>query len=95
MDPRPEPVTLAGKVAGAVGGIVTFLAALGLISTAEGDTLSTAATGLLALALAVPGVVAPVVAAYRARRKVTPLSDPQNNAGQPLTPSAPDVPGLR
>lgn len=38
------------------------------------------------------GVIAPFVVAYLARKKVTPLSDPRDADGNPLTPDVEETP---
>jgi hypothetical protein len=85
---RPRPILDAFKSVGSaialLGSIVTSLVGWGVISAAQGDAVN----GLLG---AIPGVVGLVVALLtafgvvkKAEPKVTPLSSPRNNAGQPL-----------
>lgn len=90
---RPEPVLDAAKVAAAValvvGGALTVLAAFGVtVPDPEGVTRAVVsiATGVLTLV----SVAATLVAALRARQKVTPLESPRNSDGVPLMA----VPGL-
>jgi hypothetical protein len=89
---RPEPVVDAGKVAGAIAGVVTaifsVLVVVGVVKQEDADTwlfvLSTfggAVATLVAAAL-------PIYQAYQARKKVTPLSDPENEEGVALVPAA-------
>ena len=92
---RPEPVLDAAKVASAVSGAVGALgAALVLVGWATAEQVQSwvIVTGGAVSALAtLVAVVAPIVAAYRARGLVTPLESPRNSDGTPLMA----VPGLR
>lgn len=82
---RPEPVRNAALVASGLTTVVGLV--LTLLVVAHVLTPDTSATLGPALASALPtvvGAVGTVVAALRARRHVTPLSDPRNAAGLPL-----------
>jgi hypothetical protein len=82
---RPEPVVGAAAAASAL----TSLAGLVLLVLVLTHTITPHGQAVLgpALASAIPttvGAVATLVAAYRARSKVTPLSDPVSAAGVAL-----------
>lgn len=84
-DSRPEPVRNAAAAAAAittvVGLVLTVLVVSHVLTPDDSATLGPA----LATALpTVVGAVSAVVAALRARLKVTPLSDPRSAAGLPL-----------
>lgn len=91
---RPEPVRNAAAVAASlttVVGLVLTLLVVGHVLTPDDSAVLGPA-----LAAAVPtvvGAVSAVVAALRARLKVTPLSDPRDAAGQPLLGRA-QTPGV-
>lgn len=82
---RPEPVRNAATVAAsltAVVGLVLTVLVVGHVLTPDdsailGPAIATATPTVI-------GAVAPVVAALRARLKVTPVSDPRDAAGRPL-----------
>lgn len=82
---RPEPVVGAAAVASALtslAGLVLLVLALTHVITPDGQAVLGPA-----LASAIPtvvGAVSTLVAAYRARAKVTPLSDPVSAAGVKL-----------
>jgi hypothetical protein len=84
-DSRPEPVRNAALTAASltsVVGLVLTVLVLTHVLTPDGSAVLGPA-----LASAVPtivGAVSAVVAALRARLKVTPLSDPRNAAGEQL-----------
>lgn len=88
---RPEPVLNAAKVAGAVSGLVVAAGAVTTLvgwTTAEQiDSAAVLVGGLVTALAALVAVVAPLVAAYRARPKVTPLADPRDANGTPLVPA--------
>jgi len=82
---RPEPVLGAATGASAL----TSLAGIVLLVLVFTHVITPGGQAVLgpALASAIPtvvGAVSTVVAAYRARAKVTPLSDPRNAAGERL-----------
>lgn len=94
-DIRPEPVVDAAKMAAAVSGLI---AAAGAITTLVGwttaDQVQSAtvlAGGLITALATLAAVIAPIVAAYRARALVTPVAWPRNDDGLPLV----EAPGLR
>lgn len=96
LDKRPEPVVDAAKIAAAVSGLV---AAAGAITTLVGWTTAEQVQSLLVLigglitALAtLVAAAAPIVAAYKARAKVTPLADPRTNYGTALVEFVEDDP---
>ena len=85
---RPEPVLDAAKLPAAAAGLV---AAIGAITTLVGWTTAdqiqsvTVLIGGLITALAtLVATAAPILAAYKARAKVTPLSDPRSRSGVAL-----------
>lgn len=91
MANRPEPVlnaaTAAGALTAAVGALLTCAVVFHWVTPEDsailGPSLSTAITAVL-------GAVSAVVAALRARSKVTPLADPQDGDGTPLRAVTPD-----
>lgn len=97
---RPEPVTKAGAIAGAVAALV--LAVGGLLRVigwqVDGvDELAEQASNAVLAAGALWVVAGPPVLAYFARAKVTPLADPRDARGVPLEPIVPrdvDIDGL-
>jgi hypothetical protein len=77
---RPEPVVNAAVWGGLVSALIAFLRAMGWLEldNAQYDALMNFLTILIPL-------LAPVITAIAlARPKVTPVSDPQNNQGQPM-----------
>lgn len=104
MEPaaRPEPVVNAAGVAGAVTAAVGLLGILAVslhwITPEDSATLGPAlANGVIA----VVGALSALLAAFRARRAVTPLSDPRTAAGEQLVPLSavsrppgPETPGV-
>lgn len=89
---RPEPVTDAGKVAGAITGLVTgvlgILVIAGLMSADEAGALTVSLIAAFTAVSTLVGVILPIYKAYQARNKVTPLSDPVDEAGNALVPAA-------
>jgi hypothetical protein len=92
LNARPRPLksaaTRLARILGVAGSLVTALAGWGLITVLQQDAL----TGLLG---AIPGAVTAVTAVLtafgvvrRAEPLVTPISSPQNNAGQDLVPAS-------
>ena len=101
-EPRPEPVVDAAKLAAAAAGAV---AAIGAITTLWGWTtadqvqsLVVLIGGLITAVATLVAVVAPIAAAYKARKQVTPLADPRSRSGAALVESGggayPSVPPL-
>lgn len=93
MASRPEPVRNAAAAAASlttvVGLILTVLVVTHVLTPDDSAILGPA------LATATPtvvGAVATVAAGLRARLQVTPLADPRNAAGDPLTPDAAPLP---
>lgn len=80
-----EPVLNAAVVVAIVTAGIAMLAAFGLPITPE----QTQAV------IAFVSVVAPLAVAFLARKKVTPLSDPRNSAGERLTPDAEEIPDVQ
>jgi hypothetical protein len=90
INTRPRPIldkvkTVGGAVA-AIGGLVSWAGAFGLLNV----TQTAASSALLGL---VPGIVTAVLAllsafgvAKAAEPLVTPMTDPRNDAGVPLLP---------
>jgi len=88
---RPEPVLNEAKIGADVAALVT---ALGTAAVALGVVSGTDASVLTAALIAIGGGVVTVVnyivtqrAANRARRLVTPTSDPRGADGQALVPA--------
>jgi hypothetical protein len=86
--PRPEPVVSAAKLAAAAAGLV---AAIGAITTLWGWTTADQVQsvvvligGLITAAATLVATVAPILAAYKARKEVTPLADPRDSHGHAL-----------
>lgn len=86
--PRPEPVLTAARLAAAVSGVIAAVGAvltlLGWSDAGQVHQAEVLAGGIVTSVATLAAVVAPMVAAYRARAKVTPLSDPRDAAGAPL-----------
>lgn len=74
------PLRIAGSIIGALTAIVSGLVGSGLFTADQGNAITGVITGLVTL-LATFGVV------VSAEHKVTPLADPRNRQGQPLTPA--------
>lgn len=90
-DSRPEPVVYAARIGGllaallvSVGGVIAILAA-GLTLDELGP-LGIAVGAVITAAVALGVYLLPVWQALRARAKVTPLDDPRDDDGAPLTP---------
>lgn len=92
---RPQPVTAAGNIAGAVSGITTALATvavvLGYLTQTDASTLTTAIAGIIGGIATLITVLAPILKARQARDVVTPLADPRTVDGVALIPVAPPV----
>lgn len=76
-----EPVMTAGTLAGLVAGVIALLIAFGVGVTPEQQK------SILDFIPAVFAFAAPIVAAYFARKQVTPVADPKNDQGVPLIPA--------
>lgn len=78
-----EPLTLRAAVVSIVVAAIWILTYLGVTLPAgvEDDVI-----GVVDALLAVAAVIAPLVTAVWARRKVTPVAAPVNNRGELLTP---------
>lgn len=79
-----NPVAVNGALSIIAAVLTPLLAKRGF----DNDGIQSILTGIGSIAtaaLAVWGV-------FRARAQVTPLANPKNNAGQPLTPDTPPVP---
>ena len=87
--PRPEPVTKAGAIAGAVAALIITAGGLARMLGLLTDDVDVAAIAdqVSNLILGV-GILwttlAPVALAWHARSKVTPLDDPRDSAGNSL-----------
>lgn len=77
------PLRVAGSIVGALTALVSGLVGSGLLTTGQGDATTGVVTAVIAL-LAAFGVV------VSAEHKVTPLVDPRDPAGRPLTPEIED-----
>ena len=109
---RPNPLKEAASKVGtawsAASGVIGALVTYGVLSGAQGEALTavgaeaqntvtafgTVLGGILPL---IAGVVTAFSATSAAKDHVTPVADPRNNAGQPLTPDTapPRVPDKR
>jgi hypothetical protein len=80
---RPEPVLNAATVASAVvaliGVLAVVLASFGVVIDVDG--LSQAVTAVVTAAFGLVAAGAPIVAAVKARRRTTPVSDPRDVDG--------------
>lgn len=100
VENRPNPLSeVASKVGvawSAAGGLVSALVTFGALTAAQGDAVTAAGSAaegtVTALGTVIAGVlplVSGIVAAFRTasagKEKVTPISDPRNDAGQRLT----------
>lgn len=88
---RPEPVAKAGAIAGAVAAVILAIGGLlrvvgWLSDDVDVDELAVQASNLVLGLAAIWATVGPLVLAWRARDKVTPLEAPQDTDGTPLTP---------
>ena len=98
---RPNPLKEAASKVGtawsAAAGVVSALVAFGALNVAQGDAITAAGQAaegtVTAVGTVLAGVlplIAGIVSSFRtasaARDHVTPVSDPRNDAGQPLTP---------
>lgn len=93
LDPRPEPVLDAARVAGVISGVILaiggLLKVLGVTISEDYDLdaiASQAGNVVLALAAAWSLIGPWLLARLRARDKVTPLADPRDTLGRKLTP---------
>jgi Flp pilus assembly pilin Flp len=90
-DARPEPVLNAARLGGLIAAVVIAIAAtISLVLAGRWtdiNALGKSLGGAIGAVLALTAYVAPVWQAYKARKKVTPLSDPRDAAGRPLTPA--------
>lgn len=90
---RPQPVTSAGNIAGAVSGIASALGTIavvaGMVTQTDADTVVTAITVLVGAVVTLITVLAPILKARQARDVVTPLVDPRTVDGVALVPVAP------
>jgi hypothetical protein len=89
---RPEPVTRAATIAGAVSALI--IAAGGLARAAgwlsddlDVHAVARQASDLILGAAVLWSTVAPLALAMWARGRVTPLADPRDAAGHPLVPA--------
>lgn len=88
-EPVIDAAKISAKVTGVVAGVGGVLATLGY-GTSEDWSAATAASGTLVLAGAsLVGAVLPIINAFKARAKVTPLANPKSDAGVPLVESRP------
>lgn len=102
MNDRPNPLAeVASKVGvawSAAGGLISALVTFGVLTAAQGDAVTAAGAAaegtVTALGTVIAGVlplIAGIVSAFRTaaagKDKVTPVDDPRDNAGNPLTPA--------
>lgn len=76
-DPRPRPLRAVATWVGLITALVSWLVGSGLLTTGQADAINGTVAAVLAL-LGAFGV------ALAGERKVTPTSDPRDNAGRPL-----------
>lgn len=87
--PLKDAAASAARVWAALGGIAAGLAGVGIITVDQ----NTALQGVLAAVVALVTAGSTAAAAFGVRKQaeplVTPVADPQDNAGRRLTPDAP------
>lgn len=81
---RPRPLRVAASIVGGLTALVAGLVGSGLLTTAQGDTL----TGVITAVVAALGAFGFVVTT---ERKVTPVTDPRDHDGRPLVPAEPTI----
>lgn len=106
---RPNPLKDAASKVGtawsAASGVVSALVAYGVLNVAQGDAVTAAGESAQSTVTALGTVLAGVlplitglITAFRtsaaAKDHVTPVSDPRDNAGQPLTPGPAAAPAV-
>lgn len=74
--PRPEPVTMAGRVAGVLSSLATLAVSVGWLTATDADTLVTAAVAVVGAVATLVSLAAPILKARSARDKVTPIDAP-------------------
>jgi hypothetical protein len=88
--PRPRPILAAfrsiGALITALGSVATALAGVGILSAAQDSAVVDALGVIPGVITAVTGLVAAFRVVRRAEPAVTPLSDPQDDAGHQLVP---------
>jgi len=86
MKAQNEPVVVAGLVTAALEMVIAFSLSMGWI---DWDSNQIASFNNLVVALAALAVVAiPLIGAYMARARVTPVANPRNNEGVELVAKA-------
>lgn len=85
---RPQPVAIAQSISAAIPTVVGLLVAVGVLDLTpdSAGSVSTAGQQIVAGVLTVVSLVVTVVATLRARAQVTPVADPRDADGVPLTP---------
>jgi hypothetical protein len=81
---RPRPLRVAASIIGFIVALVSGLVGSGLITGGQGDAITGVITAILTLLTAFGITVA-------TERKVTPLSDPRDHDGRPLTVQGDDA----
>lgn len=89
MDLKREPVAIAGSLVGLIMAAVMWALAMGYLDWTPEQVTATEQLIAVAVPLIVTGI-----AVIAARAKVTPLSSPQDDDGEPLTRSD-NSPALR
>lgn len=88
-----EPVIDAAKIAAKVTGTITAIGGLASLygyGTETDYSAFAAASGTLVMAGgALVGTILPIINAFKARSKVTPLANPKSDAGIPLVEAPP------
>ncbi|WP_237048124.1 hypothetical protein [Lentzea guizhouensis] len=82
-DPRPRPLRAVATWVGLIAALVSWLVGSGLLTTGQADAITGTVSAVLAL-LGAFGV------ALAGEKRVTPTSDPRDDAGRTLTPNVLD-----
>lgn len=85
-EPVIDAATIAGKVTGIITALGAILAILGFGTDTEYSQVAEAAGALVLAGGGLVGAILPIINAFKARAKVTPLVAPRDAAGFPLTP---------
>lgn len=90
MSDRPEPILTPAVTAAVIGSLTSVLALLVAFGVNVSTEQQAAILGVATSGLGLGGALVTVLLALRARAKVTPLEDPQNIDGLPLSPQIVD-----
>lgn len=84
---QPEPLISSAKITATISGLLSLLVTVGIIPPTLGDAIShTAEAAIVGVGL-VLATVPPLVHAWQARKKVTPVASPKDDAGNELVPA--------